>query len=283
MIIETYLKLSRRSLVLLKENIKNKVKEFWNRESCGTGVALSRKFTRQYFDEIEDYRYKVEPEVFSFAQFTRFRDKDILEVGVGSGTDFLQWVRAGARAYGVDLTEEAVEHVRHRLEIYGLIAEDIRVADAEDLPYPDNRFDLVYSWGVIHHSPDTIKALEEIIRVTRIGGTAKIMVYNKKSLNAFYQYIKYGLMRGRPFKSISWILYHYMESIGTKAFTINEMKRILTKYPVRIIDIAARVNYYDLLPDKSPFARFIAYLLACLLGYNKIGWFLTVEIEKTGN
>ena len=83
-----------------EERLKGQIKEYWNREICGTAVASSEKYSRQYFDEIEDSRYSIEPEVFSFAQFTRFRCQKVLEVGVGAGTDFIQWVRAGAKAYG---------------------------------------------------------------------------------------------------------------------------------------------------------------------------------------
>jgi SAM-dependent methyltransferase len=125
--------------------LKSEVKKYWNRQSCGTGVTSQEKFTRQYFDEVEDYRYRVEPDIFAFAQFTRYRGQKVLEVGVGAGTDFLQWVRAGAKAYGIDLTEEGIEHVRRRLAVYGLAAEEVRVADAENLPYEDEFFDLIYS------------------------------------------------------------------------------------------------------------------------------------------
>lgn len=265
-----------------KEETKAQVRAFWNKQACGASSALSTKYSRQYFDEIEDSRYSVEPEVFSFAQFTRFRGQKVLEVGVGAGTDFIQWVRAGAKSYGVDLTEEAVEHVGNRLRVYGLSAEEVRVADAEDLPYADNTFDLVYSWGVIHHTPDTIKALEEIIRVARIGGIIKVMVYNRRSLNAFYQYLRFGLLGGKPFKSISWVLYYNMESIGTKAFTIREMKRILADYPVRIKYIRANVTKYDLLYNRASPFRFVSYILAFMLGFEKIGWFMTIELEKVG-
>ena len=91
------------------EEPKGEVAAYWNRATCGTDVTLATKYSREYFEEIEHYRYRMEPEIFSFAQFTRYRDKRVLEVGVGAGTDFLQWVRAGAKAYGVDLTPAAVE------------------------------------------------------------------------------------------------------------------------------------------------------------------------------
>jgi ubiquinone/menaquinone biosynthesis C-methylase UbiE len=264
-----------------KSELKSEIIAYWNDQACGTIAAKSSKFTREYFEEIEEYRYAVEPEIFSFAQFSRFRDQKVLEVGIGAGTDFLQWVRSGAKAHGVDLTEEAITHVDHRLKQYGLSAEEIRVADAENLPYPDDYFDLIYSFGVIHHSPDTIRALEEIIRCTRLGGLIKIMVYNRRSLNALYLYLKYGLLAGKPFRSFSDVIYHHMESLGTKAFTIDEIKTILSNYPVRIRHIEAIATSYDLLWNKNRLSRFFAYILACLLGYHRCGWFLTFELQKT--
>ena len=125
--------------------LKNKVHDYWNKEPCGTNVANSEKYTKEYFEEIEKYRYSLEPQIFSFAQFTRYHGKKILEVGVGAGSDFMQWVRAGAGAHGIDLTPEGIEHVKNRLELYGLKAEYLKVADAEAIPYPNDFFDLVYS------------------------------------------------------------------------------------------------------------------------------------------
>lgn len=204
----------------------------------------------------------------------------MLEVGVGAGTDFLQWVRAGTKAYGVDLTEEAVEHVRHRLGVYGLSAEEIRVADAENLPFPDNTFDLVYSWGVIHHSPDTVKALEEIIRVTKPGGAIKIMIYNRRSLYTFYLYLYWGLLKGKPFRRISEILWHHQESIGTKAYTVQEVKEILSMFPVKIRYVSARLRNMELRRPKRCIVRLLFYCMAFLFGRETTGLFLTFEIEK---
>ncbi|HOK14473.1 MAG TPA: class I SAM-dependent methyltransferase, partial [Candidatus Kapabacteria bacterium] len=135
-----------------EEKLKYDVKNYWNKETCGSWSSNKEKFTKEYFEEIEEFRYKIQPEIFAFAEFTRWHGKKILEVGVGAGTDFLQWARAGAKVFGVDLTEQACEHVRHRLNIYGFQAESIQVADCEKLPFQDNFFDLVWSWGVIHHT-----------------------------------------------------------------------------------------------------------------------------------
>src|SRR5688572_18407975 len=127
-------------------DLKERVREYWNSQPCGSTTASSPMHTRAYYDEVEEHRYRVEPEILSFAQFTRFHGQKVLEVGVGLGTDFLQWVRAGAEAHGLDLTEEAVSHAKRRLDLYGLQAESIQSGDAEHLPFESGYFDLVYSW-----------------------------------------------------------------------------------------------------------------------------------------
>ena len=262
------------------QELKQDVKQYWNKQSCGTDVAISEKFSRAYFEEIEAHRYQVEEEIMPFAQFPRWHGKKVLEVGVGAGTDFLQWVRSGAKASGMDLTEEGIAHVQHRLDTYQLQCEDLRVGDAENIPYDDNAFDLVYSWGVIHHSPNTLNALRELVRVAKPGGRIKFMVYNRRSPYVVYKYIRWGLMTGKPFKSIKSIMAEHQESPGTKAYSIPEMKNILRDYPVKVTQIDAPLTYYDLLPDKSLPARGFAYILGCLFGMKKGGWFLRVELEK---
>jgi ubiquinone/menaquinone biosynthesis C-methylase UbiE len=260
----------------LKEELKN----FWNSQTCGTATIDKEKFTLEYFEEIEEHRYDLQPEIFNFAQFTRFHNKRLLEVGVGAGTDFIQWVRAGAECYGIDLTPEAIEHVQRRLELYELTCKDLRVADAENLPYVDNYFDIVYSWGVIHHSPNTIKALEEIIRVLKPGGKAKIMIYNRKSLLAFFFWFKHAFLKFRPWKSISWVLWNHMESIGTKGYTIKEFLKILEKYNLSESKVSTIFTYYDKLARFNFIFRKISKIISALIGREKIGWFLTITFTK---
>lgn len=233
-----------------------------------------------YFDDIEAHRYGIEPEIFSFAQFTRYHGKEVLEVGVGAGTDFLQWVRAGAKAYGIDATSEGIDHVAQRLNVYGLSAEEVRVADCEHLPYKDNQFDLVYSWGVIHHTPDTKKALDEIVRVCKIGGIGKVMIYHRHSLLSYFVWINRALLRGKPWKSLEWCLYNHMESVGTKAYTIAEAKAMFKNLPVQNLNIRTRLTYYDRLERFNIFYRFMSKVAAKLLGGDKRGWFMIIEFNK---
>jgi len=97
--------------------LKQDVHDFWNARACGTWEIDKEKFSLEYFEEIERTRYEVQPEIHPFADFNSAKGRKVLEVGVGAGTDFLQWVRAGAKAYGMDLTEEAIAHVEHRLNL----------------------------------------------------------------------------------------------------------------------------------------------------------------------
>jgi ubiquinone/menaquinone biosynthesis C-methylase UbiE len=255
------------------------VREFWDVNVCGSTSASAPRYTREYYEQIEQYRYEAEPEIFSFAQFTRYYGKMLLEVGVGSGTDFLQWVRAGARAYGVDLTPEAIEHVRHRLAIYNLRAEETRTASCESLPYDEATFDIVYGWGVLHHTPNTQKAIEEIVRVTRLGGTCRLMLYHRRSLVALYVWIKFALLRLRPWKSVRQCFYDDVESPGTKAFTAPEVRRLLRQLPVHNIRIQFILTQQDKLMAHNAICRFIGGALAVLLG-SRGGFYMTVAFDK---
>lgn len=207
------------------------VEAYWEEASCGTTRATSAKHSLDYFEEIESFRYTHEPFIHAFAQFPVWHGRRVLEVGVGAGTDFVQWVRSGADAYGVDLTHEGVENTRKRLELEGLAPADLQVCDAEVLPFQEGLFDCVYSWGVIHHGENTQAMLEEIYRVTRPGGRVKIMVYNISSLWAWYMYLRYAVLAGRPARGRRWAIANHQESYGTKAYTKKEIVGMLGKLP----------------------------------------------------
>lgn len=148
------------------------------------------------------------------------------------------------------------------------------------MPYPDDAFDLVYSWGVIHHTPDTRRALEEIVRVCRPGGTCKIMVYNRHSLVTFFLWLRYALLAGRPWRSFSWCLHHHMESAGTKAYTKKELRTLLGGLPVENIRLKPVLTHYDRLGKFARPLQWVARSLAYGLGGDRVGWFMTLEFDK---
>lgn len=250
------------------EQLKSQVKDFWEQEPCGSGFALSAKFTREYFDEIEEHRYRVEPFIHQFAQFTRQRGKKVLEVGVGAGTDHLQFARAGAVLSGIDLTDAAVEMVGKRLALEGL-SSDLRRSDAETLPFPDNTFDYVYSWGVLHHTPDTERALAEVHRVCKPGGRVCIMLYHRRSLLALLVWLRFALLKMKPFTSVRKAVYYHMESIGTKCYSIGEAKRLFRQY--RSLAVSPVLTPYDL-PHLPAGLRFFVP--------QAWGWFLVIQAVK---
>jgi ubiquinone/menaquinone biosynthesis C-methylase UbiE len=248
------------------EALKHAVHDYWNRESCGAYAGQAEKHTKQYFEGIEAFRYREQPYIHEFAQFTRYHGKKVLEVGFGAGTDFIQWLRAGARVSGIDLTEEALANLTHRIAVYDLPQpEQVCVGDAENLQFPNNTFDLGYSFGVLHHSPDTEKAIRELVRVVRPGGEIKIMVYNRRCICAFKLWVKHALLRGRPWKSLYWVLWNHMESIGTKSYSRSELKRIFTALPLKDIRIHTYVTSADYVAFSAfrPLNLLIRAVLAC--------------------
>lgn len=230
------------------EALKGEVRNFWNKQSCDTDRTSQPKFSKEYFEEIESFRYYDQPFIHQFAQFSRYRDKKVLEVGYGSGSDFIQWLRADARVTGIDLTLEAFDNVRNRIQVYNLPSpEEIRVGDAEHLPFESNSFDLGYSFGVLHHTPDTIKAISEVVRVVKPGGEVKIMIYNRRSIYAFNLWVKHALAKGKPFKSVAWALWNHLESVGTKAYTKREVAEIFSKLPVERVMVKTEITAADYL------------------------------------
>ncbi|MGC4007143.1 MAG: class I SAM-dependent methyltransferase [Pirellulales bacterium] len=217
------------------EELKLRVREFWDRASCGETYAEGTS-DQAYYESHAKARYELEPYIFDFARFADGRERDVLEIGVGMGADHVEWAKSAPRSLtGVDLTPRAVEHAKKRLAVYGL-SSDVRTADAEALPFAENSFDIVYSWGVLHHSPNTSQAIREVHRVLRPGGEARIMIYHKYALTGYMLWARYGLFKGRPGRSLDDIYAAHLESPGTKAYTLDEAPRCAAslRRPMRV-------------------------------------------------
>lgn len=223
---------------------KDDVREFWDAASCGEvyaeGAEGAEAFARQ-----AARRYELEPYIAEFAGFADGAGKDVLEIGVGMGADHLQWAAAGPRSLvGVDLTPRAVEWTTQRLAAAGY-EPDVRVADAEALPFDDDSFDLVYSWGVLHHSPDTPQCFREVARVLRPGGEARIMIYHSRSVVGALLWARYALAAGKPSRSMADIYANHLESPGTKAYSRAQADELCA--PFRLARIDVQLSFGDLL------------------------------------
>jgi SAM-dependent methyltransferase len=226
---------------------KQAVHDFWNAASCGESLYLKGAQEAAYAAQ-EARRYELEPYILTFADFAGARDRDVLEIGVGLGADHQRFAAAGARLTGVDLTDRAVAHTRQRLAALGLRSR-LQSADAENLPFDDASFDVVYSWGVLHHSPDTPKAIDEVWRVLRPGGTARIMIYHSHSIVGYMLWLRYALLAGRPGRSLADIYAHHLESPGTKAYTVDQARGLFGRF--RQVEIETVLTHGDLLTSDA--------------------------------
>ncbi|MEP7245911.1 MAG: class I SAM-dependent methyltransferase, partial [Gammaproteobacteria bacterium] len=197
---------------------KQAVREFWERASCGEDLYLAGLGREDYLAQASA-RYELEPYIESFADFAGSARRNVLEIGVGLGADHQRFAQEGAVLSGIDLTARAVEHVQRRLALFDLQS-SLSKGDAENLRFANATFDIVYSWGVIHHSPDTPSAVAEIHRVLRPGGVARVMIYHTWSLVGYMLWMRYALLRLRPWTSLAHIYSRYLESPGTKAYSV---------------------------------------------------------------
>ena len=163
-------------------DLKERVRAFWQSHPCGTKFADAAPGTRLFYERVEEHRYRTEWHIPKAADFASTGGLHVLEIGCGLGTDGAQFAKAGAIYTGVDLTEAAVDLARRRFEFSGLQG-TFRTADAEKLDFEDDTFDLVYSHGVLHHTPDTAGAVREVYRVLKPGGRAIVMLYHRGSYN----------------------------------------------------------------------------------------------------
>lgn len=168
---------------LSEKDSVQQVQTFWNANPCGAQTASVGKGL-EFFRQVEAFRYTLEPHILEVVPFAIGRGKKVLEVGCGLGTDGIHWAEAGAHYTGIDLTSEAVRLASENFSCRGLQGRFIKI-NAEQIPFLDASFDIVYSHGVIHHAPNIDKVVSEIHRVLRPGGKAILMVYHRHSYNYY--------------------------------------------------------------------------------------------------
>jgi ubiquinone/menaquinone biosynthesis C-methylase UbiE len=272
--------------------LKERVKEHWESEACGTryGSETNRK---RFFDEISKARYTLEPYIPAFADFPSARGKTILEIGVGAGADFQNWCNQAYHATGVDLTPNAVSLTRERLVLNSVPTDRyvLQISDAENLPFDAASFDLVYSWGVLHHTPDTARALREVFRVLKPGGVVKAMIYHVPSWGGLMLYLRCGLARGSLTMTMKEAIFADLESPGTKAYTVDEALNLFGDAGFEKVTARAKLSPGDLLTIKpspkysAPIYRLIWRVyprwLVRLVG-DRYGLNLLIEAKKHG-
>lgn len=268
--------------------IKRAVKSHWEAEPCEIRAGKTRSERRTFFDEIDHYRYSKNPFIPAFAKFEDGRGKRVLEVGLGSSSDFIRWAHAGAHLWGRDLTEAAIAIARERLTMDHCEA-DIAVGDVENLNLESDFFDVVYSYGTIHHTPDTPAAVRELYRVVKPGGAVKVMIYNAAGLAFFYEWLIVCVVK-RKLQSLREAVFYNNESLGTKLYTRSEARALFAQFgSVRIQTVVCHGDLLDfqlsdryrkvwLIRTLKKLAAPIKYLRPLIPSY--FGAFMLIEATK---
>ena len=229
------------------------VQAYWDARPCNVRHSAKPLGSREYFDEVEARKYFVEPHIPAFAEFARWNGKRVLEIGCGIGTDTINFARAGARVTAVDLSPKSIEIARRRAEVFGLTERiQFHCANGEALSatVPVEAYDLVYSFGVIHHTPNPGKIVAQLRRYVKAGGILKLMVYNRYSWKTFWIVLRQG--HGRFWQVSELVARHSEAQTGcpiTYIYSRGEGRRLVEQDGFQVTGVQADHVFPYRIPD----------------------------------
>ena len=257
----------------------------WTQHPCGSNYSDKPEFNREYFDQVEKHRYSTHPWLLKCIQSLDVQGKTVLEIGCGMGSDHLMLARKGGLMHAFDLGKRNLELTKHRLNIYGFSTKTVQ-GDGEYLPFADESLDIVYSFGVLHHFPNTQHAVSEIFRVLKPGGKCMVGIYNKNSIYFWWTlfFCQY-LLQGR------WKTHTLKQHLSLLEYPNNNPNLVVRLYKKKeflvLFQPFSRLNSYvrHLIPDNF-------YYLTPLFGQRerpnafldwvgkKFGWYILAEGQK---
>lgn len=255
------------------------VRSFWEKNPLCAASVPHEPGTPEFFASFDRLREVNEPIEFSchLHEYRYFKGKKVLDVGCGNGYVLSRYAREGAEVYGIDITETAVRLSRMRFELFGLSG-NFRVANAEQLPFKDNSFDCVCSMGVLHHTPDTQKALEEVHRVLKPGGKVILMFYHKNSLFNRIGMPLYRFLHPKNWGRSHQTMINNVDGIGNPkgdVYTKSEMQNMLSN-KFRDVKMFAGLLQKEMI---LPFGYLIPQRFLNMLA-SRWGWFLYIKGMK---
>jgi ubiquinone/menaquinone biosynthesis C-methylase UbiE len=231
----------------------DRVRDYWNARPCNIRHSQKPVRSKEYFDEVEARKYAVEPHIPLFAEFPRWSGKKVLEIGCGIGTDTINFARHSAEVTVAELSDASLELARKRAEVFGLSDRiTFHNGNAEELTsfVPVEPHDLVYSFGVIHHSPHPERILAEARRYLTPGGTLKVMVYNRRSWKVGWIVLREG--KGRFWRWRELVAEHSEAQFGspvTYTYTPSELRALLEAHGFRVRDLFVEHIFPYRIPD----------------------------------
>lgn len=263
------------------DGYKEEVQNQWNSNPCGSQyVKNAAMHTLQWYQEAERYRYgDYAPWMPRMMEFSRHAGEQVLEIGGGMGTDLAQFARHGAHVTDLDLSAGHLALAQENFALRGLKGTFVH-QDAECLPFADRQFDLVYSNGVIHHTPNTAEVISEIHRVLKPGGRAIIMVYCESSLHYWGRLVhELGILGGElDHCSVGEIMSRHVEISATgakplvKAYTKPQMRHMFGAF--------AQVRVYKRQLTRPELWNSLRWFPLGLAG-RLMGWNLIVKATKS--
>jgi len=218
-----------------KQGMIDNIKSYWETRTPGIKHSSHKPGTKEFLNELEYKRYtKHYSYLLDEAEFNNHTSENILEIGCGMGIDLLQFAKGGANVTGIDLTEKAIQNASAHFSIRGMHG-TFHTMNTENLDFPSNTFDLVYSFGVLHHTDDTQKAIDEVYRVLKPGGKAIIMLYHKGLRYYLKIHFYYGILRGEYLKyGVKDLVNHrteeFFHSPVTRVYTKKTAKSLFNKF-----------------------------------------------------
>ena len=196
---------------------------YWNERIHDQEMTTAQRGSLRFFDDLDEYRFDKLRYLPSLVNFSGYRERRVLEIGCGIGTDLVRFARGGARITGVDIAERSIGLARRNASLHGVRANGFCVADGAALPFEEGSFDVVYAHGVIQYAAQPDRLIAEARRVLTSGGEAVFMAYNRFSwLPALSTLMRVGL--------------EHADAPALYTFSIAEYRRMLSRFTsVRIV------------------------------------------------
>jgi SAM-dependent methyltransferase len=265
----------------------NIIQDYWSGKNVPQQWYSNKEpFSLQWYNDLAKKRYKTYYSYLSEdAEFQYHSGEKVLEVGVGIGTDLVQYAQNGAKVYGIDLGEDQVEFTKLNFKLKGLNFEEIKQGSAESIPYENSVFDLVYSFGVLHHTPNTEGSIEEVYRVLNNDGQAIIMLYARGWKHYFKRCFIHGIVLGKWFRNkLSWqAVYNQVSEVNgdspkTGVYTKRQIKKLFKNFPEVMIEKRRLGEFIEYPPYRSRvLPEFIKNILHLFKAQSFLGenWLIT--------
>jgi 2-polyprenyl-3-methyl-5-hydroxy-6-metoxy-1,4-benzoquinol methylase len=248
------------------------VYNFWNERPCNIRHSDKEIGTKQYFEEVTKRKYFVEPHIINFVNFPKYKNKHVLEVGCGIGTAAQSFIENGSIYSGLDLSDKSIEISKKRLEDFNLDGNIFKANIEETDSVNGIDFDLIYSFGVLHHTPDIKKSIQNIHKMLKSDGEFKLMLYAKQSWK-YFEIIEgldqYEAQSGVPIANVYTKEEIYELLKDFKNITIEQTHIFPYKIESYRNYIYDKKDYFEVMPKE---------LFECL--EKNLGWHLLISCNK---